>query len=102
MPFTVVVKQEAHQDTLEAYDYYEGKQSGLGERFLEALLRHYQELADHPTYYSYIDEDPLKVLRDVRLEKFPYVVVYEIAGTEVIIYAVHNTYKHPRNKRKKI
>lgn len=52
MSFTVIVKQEAHQDTIEAYNYYEGKQSGLGEMFLEALLHRYQELAEHPTYYS--------------------------------------------------
>ena len=101
MSFTVIVKQEAHQDTIEAYNYYEEKQSGLGEMFLETLRHRYHELAEHPTYYSYIDEDTLKVLRDVRLEKFPYVVVYEIIDKEVIVYAVHNTYKHSRNKLRK-
>lgn len=101
MSFTVIVKQEAHQDTIDAYNYYEEKQPGLGERFLEALIQRYQELAEHPTYYSCIAEDPLKVLRDVRLEKFPYVVVYEIIDKEVVVYAVHNTYKHPRNKLRK-
>ena len=55
MSFTVMVKQEAHEDALAAYDYYEEKQPGLGERF-------------------------------------PYVVVY----------AVHNTYKHPRGKFRRV
>ena len=102
MSFTVIVKQEAHQDTVEAYNYYEEKQTGLGERFLDALQQRYKELAANPTFYSYIDEDPLKILRDVKLEKFPFVVVYEITGNEVVVYAVHNTYKHPRNKLRKI
>ena len=102
MSFTVIVKQEAHQDTIDAYDYYEEKLSGLGERFLTALQQRYKELAANPTFYSYIDEDPLKVLRDVKLDKFPFVVVYEIVENEVVIYAVHNTYKHTRNKLRKI
>lgn len=102
MPFTVIVKEEAHQDTIEAYNYYEEKSTGLGERFLEALQQRYRELSKTPTLYSFINEDPLKVLRDVKLEKFPFVVVYEIIEKEVVVYAVHNTYKHPDNKLKKI
>ena len=69
MSFTVV-KKEAHQDTIDAYNYYEQKQSGLGEKFLESLLERYTDLSKHPTHYSPIEEDTLKVLRDVRLKKF--------------------------------
>jgi hypothetical protein len=65
------------------------------------LQQGYNELSANPTFYSYIDEDPLKILRDVKLEKFPFVVVYEIAEDQVVVYAVHNTYKHPRNKLRK-
>ena len=101
MPFTVIVKQEAHQDTVDAYNYYEEKLAGLGERFLEALQQRYEELSANPAFYSFIDEDPMKILRDVKLEKFPFVVVYEIIETQVLVYAVHNTYKHPRNKLRK-
>lgn len=102
MAFTVSIKQEAHDDTIEAYNYYEEKQHGLGERFLQSLSKKYQELAEHPTFYSYIDEDTLKILRDVRIDQFPYVIVYEINDKDVIVYAVHNTYKHPKNKLRKI
>ena len=102
MSFTVIVKEEAHQDTIAAYNYYEEKLTGLGKRFLEALQQRYRELSGNPASYSYIDEDPLKVLRDVKLEKFPFVVVVEIIENEVVVYAVHNTYKHPRNKLRKI
>jgi plasmid stabilization system protein ParE len=100
MPFNVIVKEEAHKDALEAYNYYEEKSPGLGERFLEALQLRYIELSRNPTYYSFINEDQLKVLRDVKLEKFPFVVVFEIMENDVVIFAVHNTYKHPRNKLK--
>jgi len=102
MLFTVIVKQEAHQDTIDAYNYYEEKLTGLGEKFLNALQQRYTALSANPTFYSYIDQDPMKILRDVKLEKFPFVIVYEIIERQVIVYAVHNTYKHPRNKLRKI
>jgi hypothetical protein len=37
MAFRVIITREAHNDTLEAYRYYEEKQNGLGERFLDIL-----------------------------------------------------------------
>ena len=101
MAFTVIVKEEAHNDTIEAYNYYEEKQPWLGERFLDSLQQRYQELSEHPGFYSFINEDALQILRDVKLEKFPYVVVFEITEIKVIVYAVHNTYKHPGNKLRK-
>ena len=102
MTHTVIIKQEAHNDISEAYKYYEDKQHGLGERFLNALLKRFNDLSLHPEHYSYIKEDPLQILRDVRLEKFPYLVIFEIAGMQVIIYAVHNTYKNPSKKIRRL
>lgn len=101
MSFTVIVKEEAHQDVNEAYSYYEEKSPGLGEKFLEALYKRYNEIANQPTFYSYIEEDPHRILRDVKIDKFPFLIVYEIAGNDVIVYAIHNTFKHPRNKLRK-
>jgi plasmid stabilization system protein ParE len=101
MSFTVVVKQEALDDTIEAYEYYEEKQSGLGERFLDELLHCYRQIAQYPTSYGFIDEGSFKILRDISVDKFPYVVVFEIIDKDVVVYAVHNTYKHPGNKLKK-
>jgi hypothetical protein len=101
MLFNLIIKEEAHVDTIEAYNYYEEKSVGLGERFLQALLKRYNDLAQHPTHYSFINEDETLHLRDVVLEKFPFVIVFEIIEEDVIVYAVHNTYKHPRKKIRK-
>jgi toxin ParE1/3/4 len=102
MAFTVIVKQGATQDAVEAYNYYETKQPGLGEKFIKALIKRYRELANNPTFYSYIAEDPSMIFRDIRLEKFPYLIIYEVQGNEVIVHAIHNTHRHPPNKLKKI
>jgi plasmid stabilization system protein ParE len=100
--FDVIVTKEAHTDALEAFLYYEEKQPGLGERFLTNLEECYLSLVEHPTHYGLIDEDPLKILRDLKVDKFPYVVVFEIRETLVVVYSVHNTYKHPANKLRKL
>lgn len=102
MSFLVLIKQEAHEDVLAAYVYYEEKQPGLGDRFLTELQQAYDQLAGLPSANGFIAEDTLKVLRDVKVNRFPYVIVYEIIEQEVVVYAVHNTYKHPRRKLRRV
>lgn len=101
MPYQVVIKSEARADVLVAYNYYEKKQPGLGEVFLESFEARCADLAKSPAHYGYINEDPEKVLRDIKLNRFPYVLVFEIIEMEVIIYAVHCTYTDPENKLRK-
>jgi hypothetical protein len=40
--------------------------------------------------------DDRAILRDVKLERFPYVVIFEIIDNSVVVYAVHCTYQHPK------
>ncbi len=70
MPYTIIIREEAHLEAAEAYSYYEKKSPGLGERFLQELLNRYREIAEHPEHYGFIDEK--KILRDVKLRHFPY------------------------------
>lgn len=99
MPFNIQIKEEARQDILTAYQWYEAQQHGLGERFIAALSNRLDDLSQHPDYYSFIAADPENILRDVALNQFPYLVVYEISGNEVIVYAVHATHKKPRQHK---
>jgi plasmid stabilization system protein ParE len=101
MTYKVIIREEAQADAQEAYEYYEHQRTGLGEEFLMALIRRYDDLSEHPTHYSYIDEQSEKILRDAGIERFPYVVVFEITAEDVIVYAVHNTHKHQRGKLRK-
>ena len=96
MSHQLIIREEAHSDTLEAYRYYEEKSPGLGERFLQELIQRYSEITDHPEYYGFIDEQ--KIIRDVKLKHFPYLVVYEINSDKVIVYSVFNGYKNPEKK----
>ncbi len=67
-----------------------------GERFLQELIQRYNQIIEHPEYFGFIDEK--KIIRDVKLRHFPYLVVYEIDNAKVIVYSVFNGYKNPDKK----
>ncbi len=96
MSYQLIIREEAHLDAKEAYNYYEEKSPGLGERFLQELIQRYKDIIEHPEYYGFIDEQ--KVIRDVKLRHFPYLVVYEISDDKVIVYSVFNGSKSPNKK----
>lgn len=95
MSYTLIVKEEARLDMLEAYLYYEEELTGLGERFLSSILTRFSEISEHPEYYSFIDNR--QILRDVTVDNFPFVIIYEKTDESVIVYAVFSTYKRPRH-----
>lgn len=83
-------------DANEAYTFYEEKSPGPGERFLQELIQRYNQIIEHPEYFGFIDEK--KIIRDVKLRHFPYLIVYEIDNDKVIVYSVFNGYKNPDKK----
>jgi plasmid stabilization system protein ParE len=99
MAYKIVITEQAKEDTQTAYDYYEEQRQDLGEEFLEELVKKYDDLTEHPQHYGYIDNQD--IIRDVKIDRFPYVIVFEIMEQRVIVYAIHNTYRHPRRKLKR-
>jgi plasmid stabilization system protein ParE len=97
MAYKLGIKPGAEDDIEVAYNWYEDQKIGLGEEFLTGLAEVYRKLENHPTIYGKIK----KTYREAGLKRFPYVVVFEIIKTEVVVYAVFHTSRHPRNKFKK-
>lgn len=52
---TVRFDEAADADVSEAYAWHEGKQPGLGERFLEALRHAIVQIGDNPTAFQEVD-----------------------------------------------
>jgi len=94
MAFRLVVTDEAYGEALDAYLYYEEIRTGLGTRFLESLQKRYNQLSQNPQFYSLVYSDKERTLRDVKLEGFPFVILFDIVGSDVIVYSVHNTHKN--------
>jgi plasmid stabilization system protein ParE len=88
------------QDYDEAYEWYEKKQKGLGERFLKAVRKKIEEIVLQPEVYS---SKSNKKFREARVDVFPYLVVYKInkRKKEIYISSIHHAKKHPQKKYRK-
>ncbi len=90
-----MIRPFAALETVEAYDWYELQQDGLGLKFLSDLSDFYSSLLQNPHKYSYYE----KPVRQGLLNKFPYQVVYEIFDEKIIIYSVFMAKQNPNKKR---
>lgn len=51
MTYELVIKDEARNDIIEAYLYYEKEQQELGERFLTYLDNSFQRIKINPSHF---------------------------------------------------
>lgn len=91
-----VVTSKADLEISDAYLYYEFKQSRLGERFLIQLDKCFESIDINPSTFRIQFDD----FRQAKIDKFPYLVVYRIDNTDIIIEAVFNTHRNPNKKTK--
>jgi hypothetical protein len=48
MSFTYKIHQEAHKEFIEAFEWYEFRQEGLGLRFIESVEARLDQISLHP------------------------------------------------------
>jgi len=92
MSYSLVLQSEAIIDIQEAYDWYELQKKGLGLEFLGELELGQNKICKHPEYYYSVTD----IFRRLKINRFPYVIVYEIEGDTVIVIAVRHTKKKPK------
>ncbi len=93
--FLVLTKPEADDDILDAAEWYESQQHGLGNKFLDDLETVFRYLESNPKLFP---EKSIKA-RQAPLSKFPYVVVFRIENKTVFVHAVFNCYQNPKKKK---
>jgi plasmid stabilization system protein ParE len=94
MAYTISVKPGAEEDIDHAYNWYEDQRGGLGDEFLTELEVYYKKLEQQPAVFGKAS----KSFRQAVLKRFPYIIVFEVSKTEVIIYAVFHKSRNPKNK----
>jgi plasmid stabilization system protein ParE len=95
--YQLVIKPRAIEMAIEAYEWYNEQQIGLGDLFLNELESYYDKLEELPLAYSKIKKN----FRQAVLHKFPYVIVFEVIKKEVVIYSIFHTSRNPRKKFKR-
>ncbi len=75
---------------------YEEKQEGLGTEFSNQVLTLIALIGKEPLRFAFYEGKRLKrKLRRALLERFPYVVIFEIRDTEILIVAIVHTSRQP-------
>ena len=89
--FKVVILPLAKKDILDAAQWYQKKQSGLGKRFTGEVREKVRFIGRNPMVYAKRYDD----VRTAVLNKFPFLVHYTIENNIIVISAVLHTSRNP-------
>jgi plasmid stabilization system protein ParE len=97
MIYSYLLHPLIRQDYHEAYQWYEEQQKGLGEKFIKAVRQTIEQIIVHPEIYG---SRTNKKFREIKVDYFPYLIVYKINKQKKIVYivSIHHTKKHPGKK----
>lgn len=79
-------------------DWYEDQQSGLGVDFVRRIREVFTRISKQPRLHA-------KVYKDVRkavVKRFPYIVLYQEEPTEILVIAVFNTSRDPKEWQSRV
>jgi hypothetical protein len=92
MNYEIIFVEEANQEVIEGYKWYEKQQPGLGELFLIEVEKHLNIIRKNPRLYAIKYNNK----RAAILRRFPYIIAYEQIEEKIVVYAVFNTNQNPR------
>jgi len=98
MAAELIIASEAEQDIAEAYAWYEGRRTGLGEEYLSCVDACIGEIRRMPERHAIIHENYRRGL----VRRFPYVVFYEYVVSTVTVYGVFHTSRDPDKWRQRL
>lgn len=90
--------QQAGQAIGEAYGWYEGRQTGLGEGFLSCVDACMQAIRRAPETHAVVHENYRRAL----VRRFPYAVFYEHVKGMVTVYGVFHASRDPSKWRQRL
>jgi plasmid stabilization system protein ParE len=97
--FHVRVLPGAERDVIAAEGWYEQQRPGLGKEFSRNVRDHIRKLTTDPLLYP-LRHRALGV-RWVIASRFPYRIVYQVKGDNVIVVAIIHAARHDREWRKR-
>lgn len=84
MSYALSIQSEAVIDIQGAFEWYEMRRVGLAFEFIEEVENGFQKICNHPSYYTFVTEH----FRRFKIQRFPYLIIYEIENETVIINSV--------------
>jgi len=96
MAYSYRFNQQSHDEYIEAYEWYELKQKGLGDKFMNCVDKRLEQIKEHPEYYG----KRYGNYRETKVENFPYMIVYEFLKRKQLIHiaAIYHSKRNPHKK----
>lgn len=89
MAFKLFLLDDAIEDIQNSSRYYNRKQQGLGRRFEIEVNQAFSKIKNLPLSTSFAYD----TVRYKVMDKFPFIILYEISDTKVIVLRVFNTHQ---------
>jgi plasmid stabilization system protein ParE len=89
----VRLRLEAEEDLEEAATWYEAQRSGLGQQFLDEVVKALVTIAEMPLGYSVVYRNT----RRAWMRRFPFGIFYRVESDGVIVIAIIHGSRHPRH-----
>jgi plasmid stabilization system protein ParE len=99
MIYNIELLLRARVELLEAWEWYEDKQVGLGDRFKEQVFKSIVTIEKYPERYP----ERTKNYREASVKIFPYFLIYRIRKRKklIAVVSVFHTRRNPRKKYRK-
>ena len=95
MDYKLSIKEEVKSHIIQGYLWYEEKSTGLGSEFVQKIESTLEYLKHNPLLFQIKTDNRF---REVVIQTFPYVLVYELIDKEIIVYALFPTKSNPKNR----
>ena len=92
MTASVIFTTAARVELLDAQDWYEAQQSGLGSRFRGEVESVVQRLLDNPLQFPVVFHD----IHRARLRKFPYALFFRVETDALVVIACFHGSRDPQ------
>jgi plasmid stabilization system protein ParE len=96
LPYSVIFSSRAQKEIASAWDWYEERQQGLGDRFIQEVIRKAWLIEQNPERYP----TRYKSYKETILSVFPFLIIYRTNKRKksVRIISVFHTSLHPKKK----
>jgi toxin ParE1/3/4 len=88
----LVFSKDSNYDLRDAVDFYDSKQSGLGDRFFSNLSEKIEKIKSNPLHYAI----RYKEVRCAKIDNFPFMVHFIVSDDDIIIIGIIHTSRNPQ------
>lgn len=92
MTFNLELHELAEEELWEAVDYYDENRHRLGREFARELQTVMKNVREHPARFPKVKNE----LRKAVLNRFPYIIIFEIQSDTVFVLSIFHTSRNPK------